>query len=930
MKYQMRQIIFLTLVTITFSGALKAQLLEPTDSINRADEEVNVLFGTQTYGRFVGNTSIVKGKDLQSYPALMINEALVGRLPGVFMQQNYAAPGEDNFSIFVRGHTGGYIMLVDGVERDLTSYDVEQIEDVRVLKDAVSKAMYGGRTCNGIIMVTTKRGQNASSEFSVNVQQGWKTPTALPKYLNAYDYAVKLNEALDNDGILTGGGRSGAEALEAYRTGTKPLQYPNVDYYGQFLNDFMNMFRANAEYYGGNEKTVFYVHGGFQNEGGLEAYGDRKTEVKSLNLQGNLDIKYSDYIQLGVNIAGFYTNKQYPGAGFDFNTLSTRFPNDYPIFVGKSGDRRDSVGGASGMLDNPYALQALSGYTIENQAMVQGDITLKFKLDKLLKGLSFIPVYSYDIFQRQNLTKIHRPAIYSVSNFDASGVPGTYTSLQTEQLATSQSMGSDLYRNRWAFSGTLSFAQQFDEHELNADAVFYISRMNMTGELFDYKRLNLGLRVNYTYGGRYTAEGVLNYCGSQNYAPDNRFKLFPAFGLGWLLSKEEFIKDVPWIDFLKVNASWGIMGDGNIYRNMWRETWYRNAAYSFTPSTTGNTPYLSTVDNLALDWPKLREIDLSVEANLFRKIFGKITYFDYLQYDQTGRRSNYYPSIIGSSYFIPETNFGKTGLKGTEIELRYSNLFGHLKLNVGGHFTYSKSKIITLNELPDPNYTQVGTPADAIWGYRTDGFYTQGEIDQIKAGTSNLALPSYMDPKDLKAGNIKYKNFNDDQVLDRYDTEIIGNSNPRMMYGADVSLKYKWIEVYLLFTGCGKYERLLNTSYYQIYSNNRKYSNILIDGLPNGNQHPMLTTGSATNDMQTSDYWIINGSYMKLRNAAITFSLPHEWVHRIYMKEAKISLSGSNLLTFSKIIATDPESWNAGISGFPLFKTFAVGLSVTF
>ena len=930
MKYQMKKFIFLTLVSIAFSGILNAQYLTPEDSINRADEEVNLLFGVQKYGRFVGNTSVIKGADLESYPAIMINEALVGRLPGVFMQQNSAAPGEDNFSIYVRGHTGGYIMLVDGVERDLTSYDVEQIEDVRVLKDAVSKAMYGGRTCNGIIMVTTKRGRNATNEFKINYRQGWKTPTVLPKYLNAYDYAVKLNEALDNDGIFTGGGRSSAEALEAYKTGSKPLQYPDVDYYGQFLNDFMNISRVNVEYFGGNEKVVFFIHGGYQKEGGLETYGNKKTENKQLTLQGNLDIKYSDYISLSANIAGFYTNKQYPGAGFNFSTLSTRFPNAYPIFVGTKGNRRDSVGGASGMIDNPYALQALGGYTIENHAMVQGDIGLKFKLDKLLKGLLFTPVYSYDIYQRQDLTKIHRPAIYSVGNFDASGNPQTYTVLQAEQLATSQSMGADLYRNRWAFSGTLSLARQFGDHALNADAVFYMSRLNMSGELFDYKRQNLGLRVNYTFGNRYTAEGVINYCGSQNYAPDNRFKLFPAFGAGWLISEEAFVKDISWINFLKLNASWGIMGDGNIYRNMWRETWYRNAAYAFTPSTTGNTPYLSTVTNNALNWPKMREIDVSIEATVFNKFTGKFTYFDYLQYDQTGRRNNYYPSIIGSSYFIPETNFGQTGLKGTEIELRYINTFSDVKLNVGAHFTYSKSEILKNNELPDPNYTQIGTPADAIWGYRSNGVYTQSEIDQIKEGTSNLALPSYMDPKDLKAGNIKYANLNNDQTLDKYDTEIIGNSTPRLMYGLDANLKYKWIEVYFLFAGYGKYDCLLNSSYYQIYSNNRKYSNVLIDGLPNGNPHPMLTTGSATNDMQSSDYWIVDGSYLKLRNAAITFALPHKWIQRLYLKEAKISLYGNNLLSFSKIKATDPESWNAGISGFPLFRTYALGLSVTF
>ena len=924
----MKQLLFITLITIASSfGILKGQDVSPVDSLNRANEEVNILFGTQTYGRFIGNTSAIKGDDLQKNPSVMINQALIGRLPGVFIQQNTANPGVNDFSIFVRGHTGGYITLVDGVERDLTYYDMEQIEEIRVLKDGVSKLMYGGRTANGIIMVTTKRGKISDTKFSVNVQQGWKTPTALPQYLNAYDYTVKRNEALTNDGLS---GLYSQETLDAYRSGSKPLQYPDVDYYGQFLNDFMTMFRANAEYYGGNDKTTFYLYSGFQKDGGLETYGDRPTQAQKLNLQGSLETKYSDFIVLTANLSGFYMNRQYPGSGFNFSTLSSRFPNDYPIFVGKTGDRRDSVGGAAGMLDNPYALQVLSGYTIENHAMVQGDIGLKFRLDKVLNGLSFTPNYSFDIFQRQNLTKIHRPAIYSVSNFDASGNPGTYSALQTEQLATSQSLGGDQWRNRWGFSGVLSLTQQYGEHEINADAIFYMSRVNYSGDFFDYKRQNLGLRANYTYGRRYIVEGAFNYCGSQSYAPDNRFKVFPAFGAGWLLSEESFIKDVSWIDFLKVNFSWGIMGDGNLYRNQWRETWLRNTAYAFTTSTSGNTPYLDQVPNLDLDWPKRRDIDLNLEVSAFKKIYGKFSYFDFLQYDQTGKRNNYYPSLIGSSYFIPVTNFAETGLKGTEVELRYTDNFDDFKLNVGAHLTYSKSERIVLNELPDPNFTTVGTPDDAIWGYRINGFYTQSEIDQIQAGTSNLALPTYMDPKDLRAGNIKYVDLNHDQILDRYDREIIGNSTPRMMYGVDLNLKYKWIEVFFLIDGFGKYDRLLDNSYYQIFSTTRKYSNVLVDGLPNGNPHPRLTTSSATNDMQTSDYWIVNGSYVKLRNAAVTFSFPERIVNKLYMKDLKVSLYGSNLLTFSKIKDLDPESFNAGVSSFPLFRTYAVGLSVTF
>ena len=924
----MKQYIISSIILIAFTVALQAQepQYEEVDlSLTQTEEEVNVLFGTQKYGRFVGNSSVVKGENLQNYPAMMINEALVGRIPGLFMQQNTGEPGIDDYNIYVRGNTGGYITLINGVERTLTPYDLEQIEEIRVLKDPVSKALYGGVMCNGIILVTTKTGKTISkNDFRVNLQQGWKTPTVLPKYLNSYDFAKMYNQALDNDGILTGSYID--EALTAYRDRSKPIQYPDVDFYGQFLNDWMHMTRANAEYYGGAERTVFYLFGGFRKEGGLEAFGNKKTDVNAFNLQGNIITHYSDFITLKANITGYYRNKQYPGAGTNFSEFSSRRPNAYPIFVDAE---QTKVGGVSGMLANPYAVQVLNGYSRENAFMVQGDIGLTFQLNKLINGLSFTPLYTFDMYNQQTITKIDRPEILGVSNFDASGNPGTITTLQTGQKAISQSLGSGQLINRWAFSGILSWAEKFDDHEINLDGLFYISREWLSGQLNDYKRQNNALRANYTYSRRYTVEGALVYSGSVNYAPGKRFKAFPALGASWLLSEESFMKNISPISFLKLNASWGIQGDGKISSNLWRESWATGGTYTFNNTSSSITSYLSRMPNYELNWPKMRQMDISLEAVLFKKISGKFSWFDYLQYDLISQRQNTLPSIVGSPNNYPQQNYGKTDLKGVETELRYFDVFGKLKLNIGGHFTYSKSNRIHIDELPDPLYTNVGTPVDAIRGYRTDGFYTQNEINQIREGVSNLALPSYMDPKSLRVGDIKYKNLNNDELLDKYDTEIIGNSSPRIMYGLDVSLKYNGFELFMLLTGYGAYNRLLDNTYYQIYST-RKYSNVLIDGLPNGNPHPAISTSTATNDMQTSDYWIVDGSYLKLKNVALSYSIPAATIKHLNMSNLKITLYGCNLLTFSKIKDSDPESLNAGVTMFPLFRTVSVGLSAEF
>lgn len=727
--------IFLAFLTSVCSLDLAAQTAPmPADTLNLADQEVNVLFGTQKYGRFVGNTSSIKGDDLTTYPALMVNEALAGRLPGLFMMQNNGEPGENSFTSYIRGNVGGYITLIDGVERPLGTYDIDQIEEIRVLKDPVSKALYGGRTSNGIIMITTKRGKNIKSEFKVNVQGGIKMPSRLPGYLNSYDFATRYNQALANDNISVGG--YSQEALNAYKNHTMPYKYPDVDYYDQFLNSSMNIMRVNAEYYGGNERTVYFIHAGYQNEGGLEAYGDKKTKFNAFTLQGNLDTRFSDNILLHANAIGYIGSKQSPG-DFKFETLSSRYPNAYPILVG-----RDSIGGTSSWRDNPYAEQTQKGYRKENLVMIQADLGLEFKLDAIVKGLSFKPAFSMDIFHNQQLNKIHRPAIYNISSFDSYGNPLTFNTIQTQQLATSQSMGTSEYTNRWAFTGILGYGREFGKHQLNADLVYYLAKLTTVEQLYDSKIQSLGLRANYTFNGKYTVEGVLNYTGTQSLHPDKRFKIFPAAGVSWLASGEEFLKDVSWLDYLKLNASWGVMGDGSMDPNLWRETWSAGGDYSFNNSLQNKLVQMDRPESKNLNWPKQREIDLSIEANILKHFYGKFTWFDYLQTGMFSQKTNLMPGILGGGEFIPYVNFGETALRGIEVELAYAaRINKDMSIRVGTHLTYSKSERKKVDELPDPDYSTVGLPDDAIRGYKAIGTYTQAEIDAIKAGTSDLALP---------------------------------------------------------------------------------------------------------------------------------------------------------------------------------------------
>lgn len=928
MKYKIKHII-LSLLVVVGSFALSAQEKGQSNS-EKVDkkEKIDVLYGTQQYNRFVGNMDSVSGEKLSKYPSLMLSSALQGQLPGVYLTQNYGSPGTDSYSLSIRGTVGDEIILVDGVERPLSPYDIEQIQDVKVFKDPISKALYGGRKSNGVIVVTTKRGKEGKSEFHLNVEKGIKRPTILPSYLNSYDFANAYNQAYFNDkGVANPDPKFSPTAIRAYQIDSAGFQYPNIDFYNQFLNKQMDITRVNGEYYGGNRNTKFYVHGGYQKEGGFEAFGDNKRTANAFNLQGNLDSKFSEMITLHANIASYLKQLEYPGS-FDISTLSSRYPNAYPIIV-----TGDSAGGTDAFKDNPFAGQAQSGYVRESHIRMQSDFGLDFNLNKFIKGLTFKPHLSFDIYHKQNLSKINTVGIYQIGSFDFNGNPflGNINTLQTYKPAFTQSVGDDDYTTRWAFTNTLAYQREFGNHALDLDLVYFISQLTDASVLVDYKRQNLGFRANYTYSQKYTLEGVLNYCGSQSFEPSKRFKLYPAIGAGWLVSKENFLKDVSAINFLKVNASWGIMGDGNVSPNQWRESWGGGNSYAFNNSNTVSTVLLNTVYSPILDWPTLSEMDFSIEALLFKHLIFKASYFEYFEKGNitSTKGGNTIPSIIGYTNFLPQNNFGETSNKGVEINLSYKGESGDFKYELGSHFTYARSSRVKIDEVPDPNYTQTGTPWDATWGYLSDGKYTSQEIDAFKAGTSTLPLVSFMDSKTLLPGNIKYKDLNADGVIDKYDTKIIGNNAPRILYGGNLMLSCRGVELYAMVVGYGDFNRSLNGNAYYAINGTRKYSTVVTDGLPNGNAHPLLTTTSGINDFQSSDYWIVDASYMKLQNVALSYSLPKSWVKPIKLSNVKLSLYGTDLFTFSKITKTDPQSLDAGIGDYPLFTTYAFGISIT-
>lgn len=930
MRYITKHILLVFSIFLS-TFAVSGQTKEIADSAaTDKNREINVLYGNQKYDSFVGNVSSVKGDELKSYPTMKVMEALQGKIPGLFILRNDGNIGEENFTTFIRGNSSSfannYLILVDGIERQLLPYDIDQIDQVLVLKDPVSKALYGGRICNGIILVTTKHGKQTKPQLNASFQMGVKMPTVLPEYLNSYDFARNYNQALKNDNnvtIASGMGYSD-EALLYYKDQSKPYQYPDVDYHGEFLKKSMKLIRANVEYVGGSNNTNYYVHMGSQSEGGYERYGDNSRRRQTFNLQGNVESKFSEDISLHANIAGFLATGRYPGSleTEPLLTLSSRYPNAYPIFVAP-----DKAGGTNTYKDNPFAAQAQSGYTTSENICVQTDLGFNINIGNLVSGLSFKPTVSFDMVHAQNTNKMNTVGIYAISDFNADGTPKTISTIQEPKLATAQTLGRDTVLQQFSFSGVLTERQEFGKHAIVADLVYYITSRQRDQTQYLYKRQNLGLRVNYSYADKYSLEAVANYVGSSSYLRTDRFKLFPAVGMNWVVSKENFMEKLPAINYLKLSASWGVMGDGNVAPNLWRESWSMSSNYMF--NTTSSVPVTTStrVGSNNMLWPKQREVDVRVEGKVMKNFGFEVSYFDYYSYDWLSQNANSISGIYGGTSFLSYTNTGARSLKGFEFSLSYNNTLGKIKYDIGAHCTYGKSLNVKVDEIPDPNYTSVGLSYGDIRGYEAIGKYTQEDINKVNA--VQMAKPSFVDPKDLKVGNLIYKDVDGNGSIDKYDQKVVAQSTPKMMYGTDLKLAYKGFELYAMLLGYGGYNRYLSNSFYQVNST-RKYSTIVTDGLPNGNAFPMLTTSNGTNDFQVSDYWVVNGAFLKIQNMMLSYTLPKRIIKAINCGEIKVYGYGTDLACFSKIKKSDPESLDAGLYNYPLFRTYALGISISF
>lgn len=873
--------------------------------------------------RVVGAVSDITSTDLERSNEIRPSSSLAGLASGLYVFKGSNEPGYSNTSIKIRGQSrggsgDGPLLVVDGVpERDMDVINILDIESIEILKDATSKLMYGSIAANGVINVTTKSGIANKRIASVTVDYGVKTPTVMPKWLNSYDYATLYNEARENDGLEKA---YSDEALASYQSGDSAIRYPNVDFYDELLKSNTRYHNINAQFLGGTSDHKYFVSLGYLGESGLEKVG-KETVYDQFSLRAKLDYTLNPVLSAHLHINGYMQlwSSHNMSSSELFYQLSTHRPNEYPLYFSPHPNPDSLMLGWSSVVPvNLYGELALTGYTNTQQTAGQTDLELKFNLEKFVKGLRAKVGTSFDTYNTLGIGKTEE---YPRFRPDSTKV-GDWL-----KVADQSRKSNDFYR-LFHTRASLDYANKFGSSEITSNLVFYYHKRVRRGSGQDYLNSNLAYRLNYAYDNKYIVEGTASLMGSGMFNEENRYGVFPAIGAAWVLSEENFISGVEFINFLKLKGSFGILGyDRSMDFLWWKDSYGGDGSVAFGRDNdqSRSTWAIQQAGNPDLTFEKSREINLGIEGLFLNQtLFVEANIFDEFRYDMPVQDVTLYPFYLGS--VLPHINYEEIRNKGVEVSAVYSNNAGAFHYSLGGSITSSQAEYVTVSELnPYPWMDMEGTATDAIRGYNSERFY----MDEADITSHNVrsSLGS------LAPGDLKFTDLNEDGTIDEFDREIIGNYFPDLLYSLNLKLGYKGIELFVLGQGLSGLDATPGTNYYRIYGE-RKYSEEALgrwtESTASSATYPRLTTSTNAHSMSNSTFWLLDGAYFKIRNIELSYTLPENISSKFYVSKMKIFTKGTDLFTFSKVEASDPEDFGAGIYNAPLFRTVSGGIKLTF
>ena len=945
------------------------------EQVNELEETVIVGYGTQRKISNIGAQSSMKMEDIKT-PSASLTTTLAGRLAGVVAVQRTGEPGKDAADIWIRGistpNTSSPLVLVDGVERSFNDIDPEDIESLTTLKDASATAVYGVRGANGVILIKTKPGKVGKPTVSADYYESFTRFTKMVDLADGITYMNAANEAMRNDGIAT---KYTEDQIRNTIAGKDPYLYPNVDWLKEIFNDWGHNRRVNVNVRGGSEKVAYYASVSYFNETGMtvtdkniDTY-DSKMKYSRYNFTTNLNIDVTPTTKVEIGAQGYLGEGNYPAISSAdlYNAAMSISPVEYPKMFFVNGEAFVPGTSTNNNFNNPYSQATRRGYDNLTKNQIYSNLRVTQDLDMLTKGLKLTAMYAFDVY---NEIHVHQDRAESTYNFLDTSVP---YDMNGQPILQRIYEGSNVLSYKQETSGnkktyleaSLNYDRTFnDDHRVSALFLFnqQSKLLYPKGTLEDaipYRMMGIAGRATYSWKDRYFAEFNIGYNGAENFSPKHRFGTFPAFGVGWVVSNEKFWQPLSKaVSFLKIRYTDGKVGNSEVSdrRFMYLDQMKENGdyGYKFGPNGTKWSGY-ETV-NMAVDliWEESRKQDLGIDLKLFNDDLSIV--FDLFKERRENillKREHSIPSFLGYNTSAPYGNIGIIENKGFDGTIEYNKRINKdWVIALRGNVTFNKDKWIQ-GELPEQKYewmNQYGHNINGVKGYVAEGLFTQTEIDDMARWESLSDANKAITPKPfasqfgtVKAGDIKYKDLNNDGQIDAYDQTYISRGDvPTTVYGFGFTVGWKDLSVGMMFQGVAGAERVLNGSSVNPFNggggSGNLYSNIgdrWTEENPDQNAfYPRLSYGSETtsniNNFQKSTWWVRNMNFLRLKTLQISYNLPKPWVNKVHLKNAAVYVMGTNLFTLSRFKLWDPELNTDNGAFYPNTTSYSVGINFTF
>ncbi len=913
------------LKTIRAEAGLEKIILEK-DSVGQM---VNIAYRKIERRDLPGAISVINpGEFINNDYNVSVTDGMVGRAGGLLWSDNIWG-------------MGNALVMIDGVPRNFSDVRLEEIEQITILKGVNAVALYGSHAAKGVILITTKKGEAFTRKINIRANTGIASPKLFPEYLGSAEYMTLYNEARINDGMEE---FYDEETINNYRSGNR-YRYPDLDYYSSdYLRKYVFNNNVNAEITGGNKSARFYSNLGWTNNNTLLNIGEGKKESDNrFNARGNVDLILNDFISSSINVSAILSNSRRGLADY-WNSAATLLPNKYAPLIPINLISPDSsealllarnskniidgqyiLGGTQEYMTNPIADLYAGGHNTFISRIMQLTNVINVNLSSLMKGLSFHTRFNADFYNSYNQSINNQYAVFSPTwdTVPESNIITGITKFGEDIRTGDQNVSGTSQTRNLGFSLHFDYLRTFNEvHNISAILLASGTSISRNSIFQRSTNANLGLHIGYNYDHKYWIDFSSAFVNSTKLPEGNRTGFSPTVGLAWLISSEDFLSALTFIDHLKLSASTGIVNtdldisDYYLYENVYTQQgwygWYDTYSNQAFTSVQGENPDLTFV--------KRKEINVGIEGSFFNKLLSLETTFFLTQMDGLPtQRFSQYPNYF--STMVPYTNYNCNQYSGVDVLMNISKKVGKTELNVGMNATYANSKVIKRDELyTDAYQNRAGKPVDAIFGLVSDGFFTD-ETDIANHPKQMFG--------DVRPGDIKYIDQNGDNMIDEKDEVEIGRWIAPFNYGLHFSVTYRNITLFALGTGAIGGNGMKSSNYYWVDGDD-KYSSVVLDRWTEATsttaKYPRLSSQQNNNNFRYSDFWIYKTDRFNLSKVQVTYNLSPEILRKTSFRELGIYVMGSNLLTFSK----QKDILELNVTSAPQFRYYNVGIRIGF